>query len=199
MLLVEGPNDKHVVRHLWRRNHGNCPHFQISVREGVPNVFDAIRVEAQVSGRQVLGIMVDADIDPEEQWRNVTGQLQTLDIETPTGPCPGGTIIDATGDMPRIGVWLMPDNESCGELEDFVAKMIPDNDAVWPLSQDYIDGIPAVDRKFTRGKILRAKIHAWLAARKAPRHMGLAVKEHDLEIDGDLCTRFTDWLERLFV
>ena len=100
--------------------------------------------------------------------------------------------------MPRVGVWLMPDNQSPGELEDFVAQMIPDGDPVWPLSQDYIDGIPVSDRKFAHGKTLRAKIHAWLAAREDPRQMGLAIRARDLDIGGDLCTRFTAWLDMLF-
>ena len=51
-----------------------------------------------------------------------------------------GTIID---NSPRVGVWMMPDNASCGELENLIEKMIPCTDAVWPLSKAYIDGIPA--------------------------------------------------------
>ena len=30
----------------------------------------------------------------------------------------------------------MPDNEAPGELEDFVAGMIPESDPVWPRSQE---------------------------------------------------------------
>ena len=101
--------------------------------------------------------------------------------------------------MPRIGIWLMPDNQSPGELEDFVAQMIPGSDPVWPLSQDYIDGIPVRNRKFTHSKTLRAKIYSWLASREDPRQMGLAIRALDLDIDGDLCTRFSNWLNRLFV
>ena len=92
----------------------------------------------------------------------------------------------------------MPDNQSPGELEDFVAQMIPGGDPVWPLSQNYIEGIPAGDRKFASGKTLRAKIHAWLAAREDPRQMGLAIRTRDLDINGAVCTRFTNWLTRLF-
>ena len=55
-----------------------------------------------------------------------------------------------------------------------------------------------VTGKFASGKTLRAKIHAWLAARDRPRQMGAAIEALDLDIDGDLCTRFTDWLGRLF-
>ena len=92
----------------------------------------------------------------------------------------------------------MPDNEVTGELEDFVRSMLPDDDPVWPRSESYIDGIPESYRKFTDNKVLRAKVHAWLATRKIPRLMGVAVRDGDLRIDGELATRFLDWLRQLF-
>ena len=92
----------------------------------------------------------------------------------------------------------MPNNSSCGELEDFIAEMIPDNDAVWPLSQRYIDEIPETERKFKPKKTRRAQIHAWLAAREDPRHMGVAISAKDLEVDGVLCQQFIAWLTELF-
>ena len=36
----------------------------------------------------------------------------------------------------------MPDNKSNGELEDFVIKMKPTDDAIWPRAQTYINRIP---------------------------------------------------------
>ena len=92
----------------------------------------------------------------------------------------------------------MPNNESAGELEDFVIEMIPDGDTIWPLSKSYIDGISLADRPFTEGKRQRAQLYAWLAARKEPRHMGLAIEAGDLKIDGPLCQSFVDWLNQLF-
>ena len=139
--------------------------------------------------------MVDANSDPDARWRSITDRLQTLGIETSANPHPDGTVLEG---LPRIGIWLMADNVTEGQLEDFVANMIPDNDPVWPLSQDYIDSIPTEHRKFGETKVSRAKVHAWLAARDDPRQMGAAIGARDLDIDGDLCTRFTDWLDRLF-
>ncbi len=92
----------------------------------------------------------------------------------------------------------MPDNTSAGELEDFVAQMIPTEDPVWPLSKRYIEGIPKADRKFKEHKTRRAQIHAWLAAREDPRQIGLAIRTGDLNIDGSLCQKFTTWLTNLF-
>ena len=159
----------------------------------------AIRDEARVLGRQALGILVDANDSPATRWQSISDRLASLDIQTPGGTSSRRlTIIDATVGMPRIGIWLMPDNQSRGELEDFVAEMIPDNDPVWPLSQDYIGRIPDEHREFAENKATTAEVYAWLATREDPRQMGAAIGARDLDIDGDLCTRFTDWLDRLF-
>ncbi len=198
LLLVEGPDDQHVVRHLWERLYGRGIPFQFPPRGGVAGVIESIRDEVNAPGRQALGILVDANDSPATRWQSISDRLASVGIQAPAAPDTNGTIIAATDDTPRIGIWLMPDNQSLGELEDFVAQMIPDNDPVWPLSQDYISRIPAGDRKFASGKVLRAKIHAWLAAREDPRQMGLAIRARDLDTSGPLCTRFTDWLSRLF-
>ena len=124
--------------------------------------------------------MLDADNGPNQTWRRVAGQLTSAlpAIPLPTGPTPSGVIIpeDASIGNPRIGIWIMPDNSTDGELENFVADMIPNDDPVWPLSQQYIDSIPPQHRKFAPGKCLRAQIHAWLAVREDPRQMGLAIR-----------------------
>ena len=92
----------------------------------------------------------------------------------------------------------MPDNESSGELEDFVKQMIPTGDPVWSLSQRYIDGIPQANRKFADRKKLRAQLYAWLATREDPKKMGSAIGAHDLNMDGILCKKFVVWLMALF-
>ena len=97
---------------------------------------------------------------------------------------------------PRVGVWLMPDNRSAGELEDFILRLMPAGDAIWPRARRYIDDIPAADRKFATGKTLRAEIHAWLATRAAPRKMGAAIGAGDLNITDPLASQFVGWLRQ---
>ena len=92
----------------------------------------------------------------------------------------------------------MPDNQRTGELEDFVADMIPRDDPVWPRARQYIDGIPKADRKFKEGKLTRAYVHAWLAARNKPRPMGTAVEVNDLRHDSTNAASLVGWLNRLF-
>lgn len=198
VLLVEGPDDKHVVMHLCVRG-GLQPNFEIIETGGKDPLLDSIAAEALARGRTVLGILLDADDDMQARWQAVTDRLrrvENLDLpDFPAQPGPNGTIIEGS---PRIGIWLMPDNRSLGELEEFVAQMIPDGDSVWPLSEAYIESIPEVERKFAAGKIHRAKVHAWLATREDPRPMGLAIRAGDLDTTAENSTAFVNWLRKLF-
>ena len=144
-----------------------------------------------------MGILTDADENLPGRWDELSKRFQQVNITLPDHPHPDGTIVDNAG-WPRVGVWLMPNNQSGGELEDFVKEMIPAGDSVWPLSQDYIDGIPVGDRKFAQTKTVKAQVHAWLSARKSPRQMGSAIAEGDLVTSGPLCQTFTSWLSKLF-
>ena len=195
ILLVEGRNDKHVVWQICNRNPA-LPDFFISDRGNINAVIESIGPEFLVAGRQALGILVDTDDRPQARWDEISHQLRIYGVQPPTKPDPAGTIIPDT--EPRVGIWLMPNNTDTGEIEEFVASMIPDGDPVWPMSQDYIDGLPNYEGKFADGKTLRAKIHAWLATRADPRLMGQAIGTHDLDIDGPLCRQFLAWLNRLF-
>ena len=193
-LIVEGPDDKNVVWHLSRR-HEEMSEFCIFDKEGIDSLLDEIGLELQVPDRRALGIVVDANEDIDARWSAVADRLREEEIEAPEKPGSEGTIINRS---PRVGVWLMPDNRSCGELEDFVLQMIPEGDPVWPRSQRYIDGIPKEDRKFRDKKTQGAKIHAWLATREDPRLMGAAIGTGDLHVNGRLSTDFAEWLRELF-
>lgn len=195
ILLVEGQNDMHVVRHLWFRYRQADPEFYISVKNNVEVLIQDIRGEILSETRTVVGILVDADDYPANHWRAVSDRLREAGITPPNEPISSGTIIEGN---PRIGVWMMPDNQLAGELENFIEKMIPSRDPVWPLSEAYIDGIPQADRKFSDGKILRAKVHAWLAAREDPRPMGTAIRAGDLDVTVPTGASFVNWRRQLF-
>ena len=92
----------------------------------------------------------------------------------------------------------MPDNQRGGELEDFIAAMIPRDDPTWPRAKRYLEGIPDEERRFSARKFTRAHVHAWLATRKAPRPMGGAITAQDLRHDTPMAATFVDWLRKLF-
>ncbi len=196
VLLVEGQNDRHIVRHL-RGRFGSLSPFCIRDKGNIDELLKAIEPEIRVPGREAVGIVADANDSLADRWRAVSDRLRGagMNIEMSDAPSPDGTIVDGP---PRVGVWLMPDNQATGELEDFVQEMIPQDDPVWPLAQRYVQDIPGGARKFSPKKTSRAELHAWLATREEPGFMGSAIGRGDLKTDGDLCSGFLAWLERLF-
>ena len=197
MLLVEGQDDKHVVRHIRERN-PPMPVFDIKDKSSLQELLHSISSEVKFPGRRAVGIMVDANDDPKRRWQSVAYRVRNIGAVLPDSPCPNGTIARRIPNFPRLrlGIWLMPDNVSSGELEHFIAGMIPRKDPVWPLARQYINQIARP--VFKPQKKRRAEVHAWLATREEPRRMGLAIKARDLEVETDVCHRFVAWLRLLF-
>lgn len=194
LLLVEGPDDKHVVQHLCRRLASDLT-FQCEDKGGSGPLLDAIDVEIATDERIALGIVVDANDDLAARWQAIGNRLDRTNVQLPSQPEHGGTIVDSE---PRVGVWLMPNNATPGELENFVAELVPKDDPIWPLAEQYIEGIPSEHRPFSPNKQLRAKIHAWLATRREPRRMGAAIGTAELDAETPLASQFADWLRALF-
>ena len=65
VLLVEGPNDMHVVRHIWLRHYKSEPTFAISVKNDVASLLGSIRGEVLREDRTVVGILLDANDHPQ--------------------------------------------------------------------------------------------------------------------------------------
>ena len=226
VLLVEGQDDLHVVLQLYAKTYGTplVPDvFCIRNMGGDANLLAGMNYEIRNRNRGIVGVIVDADRADEtdqagdgssRRWKMVADQLGAFGItDLQTGQA-GGIIIPGKPDgaprlpdigvPPRIGVWVMPDNQASGELEDFINKMIPPGITARLLAKDYIDRVlneisPDDDKgRLQERKRLRGEIHAWLATRRQPRHMGAAIEADYLNIDGELCRSFMAWLRRLF-
>lgn len=196
VLLVEGQDDFHVVEHLRQRQRAidEIPSFEVVVKGNDAELLKSVMWEIKVEGREVVGILIDSDDDVAARWQAVRDRLPDGYVLADR-PVVGGAVIET---IPRVGVWLMPDNESVGELEDFVSRMVPEGDPVWPRAERYIDGIPDHVRQFPAGKVSRAKLYAWLATRRDPRRMGEAIRTRDLDAHAPIAEEFVAWLRRLF-
>lgn len=198
LLLVEGGGDVAVAEQLWRRQHdGDDPPFEIEPAGGIDHLLERVEVEIDVPGRTHIGFVVDADDDPDERWLDLKGRLRLADITVGDLSRDG---VRVTRTAPRsVGIWIMPDNEHAGELEDFIREMIPNNsDQLWPLAESYITQVIRTEQRFRSGKRLRAEIHAWLAVQNEPSLPGFAIREEILSVTGDLARRYGKWMERVF-
>ena len=215
ILFVEGQDDKHFVWQFCRQMdsifltersghelyvtvRANSRKFRIEEQGNRTNLIDSIRQQAVSASRQPFGVIIDSDSSAVECWSDLVAGFERTGIALPPSPEVSGTIISEHGFLPRVGIWLMPDNKSPGEMEDFANEMIPANDPVWPLSRQYIETIPPEQRKFVAEKMDKAKFFAWLAARREPGRAGAAIGARDLETNGQRCQDFLNWIVRLF-
>ena len=114
----------------------------------------------------------------------------------PVGLDAKGAVVVQNG-LPRLGVWLMPDNSRPGSLEDFLAQLILPGDVLWPKAERCVASIEPDARLFTNEA--KAVIHTWLAWQERPgMPPGMAIKAKHLRAESPASTDCISWVRRLF-
>lgn len=198
-LLVEGQNDRHVISALCEQ-HNVVETFSIFVCDGIDKLLAGIPVRLKQSGFQTLGIVLDADQELQARWDSVCNRLKKEGYHSlPQQPEPHGSIITLVG-KPKVGIWIMPDNQVPGMLENFVAHLIPANDGLSNKANRILDEIETANlHRYIANYRPKAFIHTWLAWQETPgRPMGQAITSRVLQSDSQLAVVFVNWLNRLF-
>lgn len=196
VLLVEGRNDQIVINKLLDRSKIETK-IPIVDKQGVDNLLRSIRVEIGCSRRVITGVVIDANDKIKARWESIRDRVKQVGITLPKTYRKNGTIVDCE-DHRRVGVWIMPNNESAGGLEDFVRDMIPSDDDMWPMAVNFVSSIPMDKRRFRDKRELRSQIHSWLSGQERPGLVGSAISSHDLSIDNSLTVSFLNWIQELF-
>jgi hypothetical protein len=201
-LIFEGDDDKHVVLNLLY-NHESageplCERFADRVKGGVDNLIGTLGEELKATDFGRLGVILDADTDLARQWARVTYVLDAHGCrDVPPAPDRNRTIVE-TPDGKKIGIWVMPDNQRSGALEDFVGSLIAENDDLWPKAQADVSKIPVGDRRFKDAYLSKAQIHTWLAWQEEPgTRLGQTFKKRYLDPNRPQAASFVAWIKRL--
>lgn len=197
VVLVEGPNDLHVVQNLLKI-HLPSAGIKVKVKNGIDNLIQTLHVELRDSELRRLAIVVDADVDIQARWDSITHRLTGSGyLDVPRRPDPAGSVMVQT-DKPSVGVWIMPDNRTDGMLEDFVAALVPANDDLFPAARQAVESIPLERRRFVASRRAKADIHTWLAWQPDPgRPLGLAIACTYLDPNAPSAIAFLNWIRRL--
>ena len=198
VLLVEGDNDCHVVMAL-------CAAHTVPETFGIYQCGSDVGVLKRLNGLivrpeppQVIGVILDADNSIASRWESIKGKLKHYSYAFPTNPNADGTIVESIGDEPKLGFWLMPNNQDSGMLEDFCAELAE------PISLAFAKECveEAQARKLTTFKEVhrsKAVIHTYLAWQDEPGYpLGKAITSQALRPHTDVAVRFTNWVIRLF-
>ena len=177
VLLVEGKNDCHVVWAL--RDTYHVPEtFGVYVCESDDILLSRLNALTQRPEMEIVGVVIDADSNPEGRWQSIQSKLQNSQYVLPSAPDPDGTIVEA--------------------VEDFCRELAP-ADAI-AFSEQCV--IQAKEREFATFKDVhqsKAVVHTYLAWQDEPgKPLGQSITSQVLEPETEIARRFVDWLKRLF-
>jgi hypothetical protein len=200
ILLVEGKDDLNVFKAIFGQR--SLPHLtEINDHEGWTRLLEAIPVWLKDSGVEALGIVLDADTNVAGRWDSVRNRLSAASYVAPPQPDPQGLVLNSPPGamLPRVGVWLMPNNVLPGILEDFLRCLVPQGSALFAYAERTVNEIPENLRLFKPIDRPKALIHTWLAWQSEPgRPLGQSITAGFLEHTAAEADNLVRWLQRLF-
>jgi len=196
-LLVEGKDDQHVIWALCEK-FKVVESFDVVDCEGIDKLLAQIPVRLKESGLTGLGIIIDADAEINNRWNSLSSMLSAQGFNIPAELTGDGFITKNEGVV--IGVWIMPNNNLNGMLEDFIAFLVPENDKLLAIAGNTLQNIEHQNLdKYLPVHKSKALIHSWLAWQQDPgTPMGLAITKKYLTTDVETCKHLINWINNTF-
>jgi hypothetical protein len=197
-LLVEGNDDKHVILALCEKF--DIPEvFDVSECNGFENLLIELPVRLKQSDIETIGIIVDADSDIKLRWEQLKDLLYKHGLNVHEDLTKAGLIIKDDSKI-TIGVWIMPNNNLNGMLEDFMTFLVPNDDKLMPIVKENLYQIENKNlNKYKPIHHSKAVIHSWLANQENPgTPLGQSITKKYLSTDEETCLSLVNWINRLF-
>jgi hypothetical protein len=207
LLLVEGNDDFHVIHSLCKqfsipvrnREDSNGGKFSVKDCKGLSELLEQIPVLFKASSQLTsLGIIIDADVDLISRWASIKNVLEKMKFPIPDVLPSNGLIIHK--ENLKVGVWIMPNNNLNGMLEDFLSFLVPQDDMLLPVIYSNLNEIER--QKLNRYSLIhksKAVIHSWLSVQEVPgTPLGQSITKRYLSTDHETCTIFIEWINNMF-
>ncbi|MEX0867022.1 MAG: DUF3226 domain-containing protein [Pirellulales bacterium] len=207
VLLVEGEDDKRVIPEIveangltWGETAAEAIVF-IKPIGGIDKLTEpgTISAEAKASGLQTLGVVIDANDSAEQRFQSLRSACLESFPNLPDSLPIDGLIHDTNG--LRLGIWLMPDNQSRGMLETFLAYLAggDESDPLFEHAKRACDQAKQIGAPFSDAHAGKSHIHCWLAWQKEPgRQLHDAVKFSYLDATSRRAQPFIQWFRKLY-
>ncbi len=201
VLLVEGRDDEQII-YQFCNYYGidNRQRLTVKALDGITELLRDLQLRIRSSEIETLGVVLDADTDLQAQWERIRAIVEPQQYTLPDRPNPTGTIVTSVRPQrPRLGIWIMPDNQLTGTIEDFLLYLTRRGDTLLNRARAAIEAIPHSERRFKPSYYSKALIHTWLAWQEEPgTALGLAITRNYLDPGQNPAPAFKIWLETLF-
>lgn len=203
ILIVEGKTDQFAVHNLMKF-HVDLRDFQ-NVRVEVGNSADEILAKGYLSVQikaahvRTVGVILDADSHAAGRYQRVRQLLAALFPSLPKEMPKEGLIAD-NEDNKRLGLWIMPDNESEGGLETLLRNLIPnESEGLWKWACEALDSALALGAACRPSHHEKARLYTWLAWQDEPgQSPGTALTRKILDPRSDRAASFVNWFKALY-
>ncbi len=211
LILVEGTNDAGVLTNLLKKNGLNVikqkdstdkeDEIVILHQGGYQNLRRNLPTAILLS-ESSIAIVIDADTSLENRWKSITDKLREIGYQGfPAKPDLEGTVNNLSKSLPKVGIWIMPNNTESGKIENFLKTLVPKSDnaeSLWKFAETTIENLPI--RLFKEKDKEKAEVASFLAWQSKPGvSMATAIEESIFASNTQEAQNFVDWLKRLFV
>ncbi|MEW6664576.1 MAG: DUF3226 domain-containing protein [Thermodesulfobacteriota bacterium] len=168
LLIVEGKDEELFLTAML--GHLNMDDVQVAEVGGKGNIRPALKEiakEPAFSKVEALGVIRDADTDPNAAFKSVKAALIAARLPTPKRP------LQPVKGTPRVNVMILPSSERKGALEDLCLAAIDEH----PVNTCIVEFFNCLKEKATPfpKELSKAKVRVFLSSREDPTlPLGLA-------------------------
>ena len=215
LLLVEGDADKSFFEIIIKKLSLNTTvkvalpkevnNDEYNSKEGVFNLLEILLSQLDDGQFSHIAAIIDSDyIRHGQGYQKTIARIST--IIDPLGfelkeaeSTQNGLCFKHSDGLADFGLWIMPDNQNEGMLEDWIKSCIKEDEST--LFQQASDAVESIsDPKFKEHLISKAEVATWLAWQKKPGH-GLYGALNDDLLDNTqlLFQAMEQWLKAIYL
>jgi hypothetical protein len=148
---------------------------------------------------RTLGIVLDADRSAAARYQRCFDLCHEWFPVMPDHTSGDGVITD-NGDGKRLGIWIMPDNVSPGDIETLLIGLVPESGkALWDRAVSSVAEARKNGSPCRECHLAKANLYTWLALQDPPGHSpGTAIRANILDANAAPAARFVRWFRRLY-
>ena len=205
-LHVEGTDDSHAIRHLLIRrgiDYDQTPwpvEFpRIEDIGGKTDLLEGVETAVRVSNNRSIGFVLDANSSLQDCWTAVSSRLRRVGVDAPDAIPQEGFVGEAEAYRARVGVWLMPDNQRDGTLENFLRDLVEEEDLLLPYAEESAHHARDLGAPFSATDADKAVLQTWLAWQQdAGLPYGTAMRARYFRDDSPSALSFIAWFRAVF-
>ncbi len=179
LLVVEGKDEINFFRVLFEHM-GISDSIDIRDAGGkdrFKTVLPTFTIASGFKSIKKIGIVMDADEHAENTFRSVSGTIEKIGLTPPEKPG------NFSKNIPSVGIFIMPDNNSNGMLEDLCLSSVRDQKAM-KCVEDFI--ICSQELQEKPKNIAKAKVQAFLAIKPTiVNSIGLGAQKGYWDLESD--------------